>query len=208
VTDAVPGSLVAARDDELIVVASAAPGSEREIEAAIDRAVGSAGSTLLPNGATFAVSGPVDSLAALPAIYEEASNAVRIRMHLGGPAGCFRMRSLGVSRFLLRAADSRELAELCRSTLAPVLERDRTHRAQLLRTYCAYLEESGGLQRTAKALGVHVHTVQHRLRRLQELSGLRLSDPGERLTLEMVSRVVDLAGLSTRAASEATESRV
>jgi PucR C-terminal helix-turn-helix domain/GAF domain/GGDEF-like domain len=195
VTEAVPGSLVAGRGDEIIVIGSAAGGGDREIQAAIDRAIDSTSGTLVAHSATFAVSDAIDALGVLPGIYEEASNAVTVRIELGGPAGSFPMRSLGVARFLFRAARSHEFAALCRSTVAPVLEYDRAHGGQLLETYREYLRQSGGLKRTANSLGVHVHTVQHRLRRLQELSGLRLNDPGERLTLEMVSRVVDLAGL-------------
>jgi DNA-binding PucR family transcriptional regulator len=43
---------------------------------------------------------------------------------------------------------------------------------------------------------VHPHTVQYRLGRLEELSGLRLSVPQERLTLELCLRILDSAALS------------
>jgi DNA-binding PucR family transcriptional regulator len=41
---------------------------------------------------------------------------------------------------------------------------------------------------------VHVHTVQYRLSRLEELTGLSLRNAEERLTLELALRILDLAG--------------
>src|SRR5439155_2005202 len=124
----------------------------------LQRAISAANDVGPVQQAVFAISGPIETLAELRGVHDEVSKAVRVRIHLGGPAGCFQMRSLGASRFLLRAADSSELAELCRSTLAEVLTYDAGHGTELLLTYRTYLRESGRLQRTAQALGVHIHT--------------------------------------------------
>ncbi|HUZ51913.1 MAG TPA: helix-turn-helix domain-containing protein [Streptosporangiaceae bacterium] len=46
---------------------------------------------------------------------------------------------------------------------------------------------------TARDMHVHVHTVQYRLAKVEELSGLSLRDCEERLTLELSLRINDLA---------------
>jgi hypothetical protein len=51
---------------------------------------------------------------------------------------------------------------------------------------------------TAKALHVHVHTVQCRLAKLEELIGLSLRKSEERLTLELSRRIHDLARAGER----------
>ena len=64
--------------------------------------------------------------------------------------------------------------------------------------------DSESASATAKELHVHVHTVQYRLAKIEELSGLSLRDSEERLTLELSLRINDLAsalsaGLGRRA---------
>ncbi len=41
---------------------------------------------------------------------------------------------------------------------------------------------------------MHVHTVQYRLSRLEELTGLSLRNAEDRLTLELALRILDLSG--------------
>jgi len=50
---------------------------------------------------------------------------------------------------------------------------------------------------TAHALHVHAHTVQYRLGKLEELTGLSLRKSEERLTLELSLRIHDLSGTAT-----------
>jgi hypothetical protein len=90
------------------------------------------------------------------------------------------------------AARSHEAVEMCRA----VVERVRSERdASLLLTYRAYLDAAGSVGATAEALNVHPHTVQYRLKRFQELTGLSLSSPHDRLTLELAVRILEMARL-------------
>ncbi|WP_160875288.1 helix-turn-helix domain-containing protein [Nocardioides flavescens] len=67
-------------------------------------------------------------------------------------------------------------------------DRDRAD-ADLERTLRAYLASCGSASATAEALGVHVTTVRHRLRRVTEVSGLRLDRPEVRTACELVLRL-------------------
>jgi DNA-binding PucR family transcriptional regulator len=55
----------------------------------------------------------------------------------------------------------------------------------LMETLASFLTHHGSWDRTAADLGVHRHTVRHRIRRVEELSGLRLDDPEDRLLLHL-----------------------
>ena len=49
----------------------------------------------------------------------------------------------------------------------------------------SFLTHHGSWDRTATDLGVHRHTVRHRMRKVEELTGLRLDDPEDRLLLHL-----------------------
>jgi purine catabolism regulator len=49
----------------------------------------------------------------------------------------------------------------------------------------SYLTHHGSWDRTAADLGVHRHTVRHRIRKVEELTGLSLDDPEDRLLLHL-----------------------
>ena len=65
----------------------------------------------------------------------------------------------------------------------------------LLETLGVFLDESGSWNRTAARLHLHVNTVAQRIRRLEELTGLRLSRPKDLLELTAALRVARIAGV-------------
>ncbi len=57
--------------------------------------------------------------------------------------------------------------------------------SDLMETLASFLTHHGSWDRTAADLGVHRHTVRHRIRRVEELTGLSLDDPEDRLLLHL-----------------------
>jgi DNA-binding PucR family transcriptional regulator len=71
-----------------------------------------------------------------------------------------------------------------------MLEPLRDQPGDLLRTLTAYLDAESSLTETAAVLGVHRNTVAARVARAQELLGVELTDPDERLALHLACRSV------------------
>jgi hypothetical protein len=63
------------------------------------------------------------------------------------------------------------------AVLRPVLEQPAADRAQLLETLRAWFAENGSTSAAAARLYVHRNTVRYRLRRIEKLTGLGLTDP-------------------------------
>mgnify|MGYP002372597275 FL=1 len=61
---------------------------------------------------------------------------------------------------------------------------------ELLTTLSAYLDHESGIAATATALGLHRNTVMVRIRRVQELLGIDMTDPEARLALHLACRAV------------------
>ncbi|MCP2340137.1 PucR family transcriptional regulator [Actinomadura rupiterrae] len=98
---------------------------------------------------------------------------------------------LGALR-LLRLGDDDSLSQ---TVLTPGISRflEPKH-AELARTALAYLDHAGSVQATAGALNVHRQTLYHRLRRIEEITGLSLSDGRDRLTLHLALTIAPHLG--------------
>ncbi len=94
---------------------------------------------------------------------------------------------LGVWRLLARP-DASDLQELVDHWIGPLIDYDRDHHSELLKTLVAYLEEFGALEATAAKLFVHRNSLRYRLVRIGELTGWDLNDPEQRFHLDLACR--------------------
>jgi GAF domain-containing protein len=141
----------------------------------------------------FAVCEPVEDLGLLSSAFHEGRLSLIARRQLGLAPKVSAIGGLRAYRLLLRSASEADVIELCTATLGPVRNYEARHGATLLSTYRAYLAHDSSPKDTARALGVHPHTIQYRLDRLQALTGLDLKRFEERLTLELATRILELA---------------
>ena len=87
-----------------------------------------------------------------------------------------------------RARTASDLQELVDHSIGPLIEYDREHRSELLKTLIAYLNEFGALEATATKLFVHRNSLRYRLVRIAELTGWDLNDPEQRFHLDLACR--------------------
>ncbi len=123
--------------------------------------------------------------------YQEARLALEIRPW--SDAAVVDVGRLGAYRLIIGATSGAHAVEFSRRTLGAAVEHDAKHNGSLLPTLRTYFAGGNSLTGTAKALKVHVHTVQYRLAKLEELTALKLSASEDRLTLELALRIFDLA---------------
>lgn len=69
--------------------------------------------------------------------------------------------------------------------LYKLLDYDRKHSANLRESVETYLREHGDVRNAATALQVHPNTLRYRIRRVEEIIGMDLADPADRLLLEL-----------------------
>lgn len=77
-----------------------------------------------------------------------------------------------------------------RGVVAELLEHDRVHGTAYVSTLRAWLQERGDPGRIAAQLGVHENTVRYRMRRMADLTELRLDDAHKRFAM-----MIELAAL-------------
>jgi PucR-like helix-turn-helix protein/diguanylate cyclase with GGDEF domain len=128
-------------------------------------------------------------IAGLAATVNEARSACALAGAAGTRPAVEHTGEAGGRRLLLGSFGSDAFRSYAEAMLAPLVDAaDR----DLLPTLEAYLEHESSAASTAAALGVHRNTVAHRIRRAEELLGVSLALPDERLTLQLACRVVRL----------------
>jgi sugar diacid utilization regulator len=127
------------------------------------------------------VSGPAESVTALPGALHEAGSARRLAAlrlaGLGGTSAISVVTSDEVAshELLLATVPPSVLRSFRERLLGPLLAYDDQHRAELLPTLREFLACSGSWNACAVRMYVHVNTVRYRIRRIEELTGRDLS---------------------------------
>ena len=127
--------------------------------------------------------------------------------YLGGRAASLAMEAAGrpgvliagddsIESVLLQSADPARIVAFARSIMDPVERYDAVKKSALESTLTALVAHGWNLHAAARASHIHVSTLRYRVRRVEELTGLTLSSPDDRLTVQlalMTTRLLDLA---------------
>lgn len=140
-----------------------------------------------PGAARIGVSGPHPDARCLQEALGEADLAVNLGRALGDPR-LVRYDDLGVVRLLAGGSDMAHLERFVLDAVGPLATYDADHGTELLQTLDAWLERNGSLDQLADSLSIHRSTLAYRLRRIEELLGRALDDPGSRLELTIAAR--------------------
>jgi purine catabolism regulator len=84
---------------------------------------------------------------------------------------------------------------LVRRVLGPLVEYDRAHDGSLVSSLRTFLANDGGWQRSAEELGVHRQTLVYRLRKAEQLTGLRPTSTRGSAMLWLALQAADRARL-------------
>lgn len=105
------------------------------------------------------------------------------------------LTDITIDHLLLELGDPQRLRQFAMSVLGRAAEYDRNRSTELLDTARVVLDT--GLDRRAAAARLHLHpnTVAQRMRRLEELTGLQLSQPADLLQLTSALTVARIAAL-------------
>ncbi len=94
-----------------------------------------------------------------------------------------RFGALGATSLLLQALNRETLASIVHTLLAPLQSYDERTGGELIRSLTVFLGCDGRWDEAAAELRIHRHTLKYRLRRVEALSGHRLTSPQTRMEL-------------------------
>ncbi len=126
--------------------------------------------------------------------------------YLGGRAASLAMEAAGrpgvliagddsIESVLLQSADPARIVAFARHIMDPVERYDTERKSALQSTLTALVAHGWNLHAAARASHIHVSTLRDRVRRVEELTGLALSRPDDRLAVQlalMTTRLLDI----------------
>lgn len=132
---------------------------------------------------TVAVSGPKRGTTGAHLALLQAEQAVAIERVNGRAGKTTHFDDLGAYRYVLGQPESDIEAQAERAL--GELAQDEERYADLIKTLAAFIRLHGSVNAVARDLFLHRNTVRQRLRRIAQLTGADLSDPNDRLSLQL-----------------------
>ncbi len=108
----------------------------------------------------------------LPTAFREALEAIQMNVELDSSDLIAHYDDLGVSRLLMRIADTAEMERFRDEYLGKLIEYDLAHSTELLKTLRTVIETDGHLKEAAQELFIHYNTLRYRLKKIKEIAGL------------------------------------
>jgi hypothetical protein len=147
---------------------------------------GAASYALGGSGGRWTAAGVAETLA-------QARQARRLAAQLGGGVRVVDAADVGSVELLLAAVPGEARRAFRASLLAPLLDYDREHGTELVRTLRVFLDCSGSWTKAADAMFVHVNSLRYRIRRVEELTGRDLGSLADQAALLLALRLGDSA---------------
>jgi sugar diacid utilization regulator len=180
-------AIVSARESEVIVVAGSTPDPRRLAQACLSRLA-----ELFPGAkVVIGVGGPCRDPHEIARSYDQAHRTTQTLWRLGRSGAVAAFEDLGIHRLLLQVPDMGELRSFATEVLGKLSEHEHEHKSEYLATLACYFRENNSPQRASRLLHVHPNTVAYRIKRIEEITGLKLDNYRDRLIAQVALEILD-----------------
>jgi sugar diacid utilization regulator len=126
--------------------------------------------------------------------YAQAQRTTQTLRRLGRAGTVSAFGDLGILRLLLQVPDLAELRSFAADVLGKLSMHEHEHKSEYLTTLACYFRENNSPQRASRLLHVHPNTVAYRVKRIEEITGLRLDNYTDRLIAQVALEILDALG--------------
>ena len=185
-----PEAIVSAREAEVVVV-TAAPMDARQLAAACLARL----AELFPSAKiVIGIGGTCRDPREVARSYAQAQRTTATLRRLGRAGAVSAFGDLGILRLLLQVPDLAELRSFAADVLGKLSMHEQEHKSEYLTTLACYFRENNSPQRASRILHVHPNTVAYRVKRIEEITGLRLDNYTDRLIAQVALEILDALG--------------
>ena len=190
-----PEAIVSARESEVVVVTTApnegAPMDARQLAAACLARL----AELFPAAkVVIGIGGTCRDPRDVARSYAQAQRTTQTLQRLGRSGAVSAFGDLGILRLLLQVPDLAELRSFAADVLGKLSMHEHEHKSEYLTTLACYFRENNSPQRASRILHVHPNTVAYRVKRIEEITGLRLDNYTDRLIAQVALEILDSLG--------------
>jgi sugar diacid utilization regulator len=126
--------------------------------------------------------------------YAQAQRTTQTLQRLGRSGTVSAFGDLGILRLLLQVPELAELRSFAADVLGKLSMHEHEHKSEYLTTLACYFRENNSPQRASRILHVHPNTVAYRVKRIEEITGLRLDNYSDRLIAQVALEILDSLG--------------
>ena len=137
------------------------------------------------------IGGPCKAPDEIARSYDQAHRTTQTLWRLGRTGAVSAFEDLGIHRLLLQVPDLGELRSFAAEVLGKLSEHEHEHKSEYLSTLACYFRENNSPQRASRLLHVHPNTVAYRIKRIEEITGLRLDNYRDRLIAQVALEILD-----------------
>jgi sugar diacid utilization regulator len=192
-----PDAIVSARESEVVIVAAAPeePGPAAMDARRLAHACLARMAELFPAAkVVIGIGGSCRDPREVARSYAQAQRTTQTLRRLGRPSAVSAFGDLGILRLLLQVPDLAELRSFAADVLGKLSLHEQEHKSEYLTTLACYFRENNSPQRASRILHVHPNTVAYRVKRIEEITGLRLDNYTDRLIAQVALEILDALG--------------
>jgi sugar diacid utilization regulator len=115
---------------------------------------------------------------------QEAEKCLKFIQRINWENSVVSYTDLGIQRFILQNPEE-EVIDFIHEVLGPLIDYENSRKGDLLTTLYVYLEGNQNVKRTADALHVHINTLNYRLKRIEEILSVDLTDSKQLLNIHL-----------------------
>jgi sugar diacid utilization regulator len=192
-----PDAIVSARESEVVIVSAAPdePGPAAMDARRLAHACLARLAELFPAAkVVIGIGGPCRDPREVARSYAQAQRTTQTLKRLGRAGTVSAFGDLGILRLLLQVPDLAELRSFAADVLGKLAVHEQEHKSEYLTTLACYFRENNSPQRASRILHVHPNTVAYRVKRIEEITGLRLDNYTDRLIAQVALEILDALG--------------
>ncbi|WP_372997441.1 PucR family transcriptional regulator [Lutispora sp.] len=109
--------------------------------------------------------------------------------------------NLGIFRLLCMEHQESEIRKFYKETIESLCKYDEQKDGELIETLRMYFECGGNLKKVSEKMYIHYNTILYRIHKIQQITNLDLSNPNDRLNLEVslkIMRIINDPAFSCR----------
>jgi len=194
VTTRAPEAIISARESEVVVVTVASDNSSQNARRLAEACLGRLGELFPAAKVVIGIGGTCRDPRDLARSYAQAQRTTATLQRLGRAQMVAAFSDLGIMRLLLQVPDLAELRSFAMDVLGKLSTHEHEHHSEYLATLACYFRENNSPQRASRVLHVHPNTVAYRVKRIEEITGLRLDNYGDRLIAQVALEILDALG--------------
>ncbi|HHY39590.1 MAG TPA: hypothetical protein GX507_11815 [Clostridia bacterium] len=137
---------------------------------------------------------PYRDILSIPRSYREAERALTLGSRIAAKRTLLpsvtHYVDLGIYRFF--NTDNMECKEFFNEVVSPLIRYNQDHKSDLISTLATFFDCECNFRETGRRLFIHPNTVRYRLKTVERITGLTISNPEDRLLLQVGLKMIPL----------------